>query len=43
MVWLIPITAREAEFIKLEGWSRFEDILVEKNPDFGDLNRASVV
>jgi Suppressor of fused protein (SUFU) len=42
-VWLIPITKREATYVGLEGWSQFEDILVEKNPDLLDLERESVV
>ena len=42
-VWLIPILAVEAEFVNDRGWSRFEDVLEEMNPDFGDLERRPVV
>ena len=43
LVWLIPILAAEAAFVRREGWSRFEDLLKHENPDFGDLNREPIV
>lgn len=42
-VWLLPIHAQEADFIQNEGWSAFEDFLVEKDPDLLDMQRESVV
>lgn len=41
--WLVPITAREAEFIKAIGWNRFEDLLESINPDLIDFERDSIV
>ena len=43
LLWLIPITSAEAVYIESEGWSRFEDILVEKDADLLDLQRESLV
>ena len=43
LLWLIPITRAEAEYIESEGWSQFEDLLVEKNPDLLDLKRVCSV
>lgn len=40
--WLVPISTDEAQFVSREGWSRFEDILVERNPDLVDFQRPSV-
>jgi hypothetical protein len=42
-VWLFPIHTEEAEFKQKHGWSEFEDILVEKDPDLLDIQRESVV
>lgn len=42
LVWLIPITFREAQFIATLGWSSFEDLLVEFDLDLCDLNRPEV-
>lgn len=42
-VWMIPIYAEEAEFIANYGWSKFEDILVDKDPNLLDFHRESVV
>lgn len=41
--WLIPITANEANFIKKNGWSKFEDILEKVDPDLIDFERSSVI
>ncbi|QKL55768.1 suppressor of fused domain protein [Ralstonia solanacearum] len=43
LVWLIPLLASEAGFVRQEGWSRFEDLLEERNPDVLDLNRPPLV
>jgi hypothetical protein len=42
-VWLIPIANAEAHFIKLHGWNRFEDLLESEQPDFWNLDRASLI
>ncbi|MDR1063952.1 MAG: DUF2185 domain-containing protein [Azoarcus sp.] len=43
LIWVLPILQQEAEFIKLNGWGKFEDILETRNPDLLDLNRSSVI
>ncbi|MEF9416832.1 suppressor of fused domain protein [Ralstonia sp. SM1864_UCD524_TZ4] len=43
LVWLVPLSASEAGFVRKEGWSRFEDLLEERNPDLLDLDRPSLV
>jgi hypothetical protein len=40
--WLIPITTAEVRLVHDQGWSKFEDLLENKDPDLFDLNRASV-
>jgi hypothetical protein len=42
-IWLIPITASEADFAHRVGWERFEELLESKNPDLFDLFRPGVV
>jgi hypothetical protein len=42
VVWLIPLMKSEAEFIRGSGWSRFEDLMEEKDPDLLDMNRSPV-
>ena len=42
-IWLVPITSKEAEFIRQNGWSKFEDLLIEKDPDLLDFSRGSIV
>jgi hypothetical protein len=41
-LWLIPITVGEAEFVRREGWSRFEDLIVQQDPDLLDLERSEI-
>jgi hypothetical protein len=41
-MWLVPIAAAEAAFIRMHGWQRFEDLLVEQDPDLLDLHRAPI-
>lgn len=43
MAWLVPITRPEADYVRTRGWSAFEDILVQENPDILDPARPSVV
>jgi hypothetical protein len=40
--WLTPIHAPEADYIARNGWSRFEDKLIETQPDMTDPYRLSV-
>ncbi|MCF8324801.1 MAG: suppressor of fused domain protein [Leadbetterella sp.] len=37
--WLIPIFEEEKNFIRNNGWGKFEEIIENVNPDFFDLNR----
>jgi hypothetical protein len=39
MVWLIPISAAEAGFVRARGWSQFEDELTGANSDLIDIER----
>jgi hypothetical protein len=41
--WLVPITSREAAYVAANGWSSFEDRLVEAQPDLLDFHRLSTV
>lgn len=43
LVWLIPVTRNECIFIHNYGWSKFEDLLEEKNIDLTNLERESVI
>ena len=40
--WLVPISREEAQFVRHCGWERFEDRLVEENPDLVDVFRRSM-
>jgi hypothetical protein len=42
-VWMIPLYREEIDFIRTEGWSRFEDLAVEKGTDFVELVRESLI
>jgi hypothetical protein len=42
-VWLVPITHAEAHFVFEHGWSKFEDLLTERDPDLLDLGRPSLI
>jgi hypothetical protein len=42
-VWLVPVTHEEIHYVWNRGWSAFEDLLVERNPDVWDLTRPSIV
>lgn len=42
IAWLIPITAKEAEFVIQHGWNEFEDALVEQDPDLVDFSRRGI-
>jgi hypothetical protein len=42
-VWIIPIHEEEANYIRGNGWDKFEDVLERKNPELWDLTRVSVI
>ncbi|MGN9756669.1 suppressor of fused domain protein [Streptomyces sp. SD31] len=42
VVWLVPIGASEAAFVREKGWPAFEEELVRQDPDLLDLNRAGM-
>lgn len=42
IAWLIPISAREANYVARLGWDSFEDRLVEADPDLTDVYRRSL-
>ncbi|MFJ6011747.1 suppressor of fused domain protein [Streptomyces sp. NPDC092952] len=42
IVWLIPITTAEADFVHEKGWQAFEQELVAQDPDLIDLDRAGI-
>jgi hypothetical protein len=42
IVWLVPISTLEANFVARRGWSAFEDKLVEQDPDLVDFSRPGM-
>ena len=42
MVWLIPIYKSEAEFVDLNGWGMFEDVLQENQSDLFSISRSKL-
>lgn len=42
VVWLVPISADEAIYVRTHGWRAFEDRLVENDPDLTDFFRPSL-
>jgi hypothetical protein len=40
VIWVVPITAAEANYVKRFGWSSFEDQLSGQDPDLLDLGRS---
>lgn len=43
LIWLVPITTAEAEFVHLKGWRAFEDLLEQNIPSLVTLPRPSLV
>ena len=41
--WLAPISEREARHVHREGWSDFERLLIETDPDLTDWHRSSIL
>ncbi|MFI7006326.1 suppressor of fused domain protein [Streptomyces sp. NPDC050145] len=42
IVWLVPITSAEADFVRIKGWPAFEQALVAQDPDLLDMDRAGL-
>ena len=42
-IWLIPLFFEEINYIKLNGWNKFEDLLESANCDFWSLERNIIV
>jgi hypothetical protein len=42
IAWMVPISTGEAGLIRHSGWSGFEDVLVDQDPDLFDLTRRGV-
>jgi hypothetical protein len=42
-VWVVPLRTEEADLVRKQGWEHFEDLLEQNDPDFGDLDRPSVI
>jgi hypothetical protein len=42
IAWLVPISAREAEYLSTRGWRAFEDRLTESDPDLTDIYRSTL-
>jgi Suppressor of fused protein (SUFU) len=42
-VWMVPITANEAAYVREHGWSRLESIFIDKGIDLTDLLREEAV
>lgn len=41
--WLIPVTAKEADYVDIQGWYSFENRIIEQNPDLFDLYRKPII
>jgi hypothetical protein len=42
LVWLVPITASEADFVRRVGWAPFETELERQDPDLLDFARSAI-
>jgi len=42
LVWLVPLTAREAGLVADHGWTRLEELFQAHDPDLLDLGRAEL-
>lgn len=43
LVWVVPVTQPEAQFVRSHGWEAFEDLLADQDPDLVDVFRAEMV
>jgi hypothetical protein len=41
-VWLVPITASEAAYVRSHGWEAFEAALLDRKPDLMDFARGAL-
>ncbi|MCC6698919.1 MAG: suppressor of fused domain protein [Candidatus Hydrogenedentes bacterium] len=42
IAWLVPITRREALYVREHGWEKFEKLLEQEDPNLCDFDRASL-
>lgn len=42
LVWLVPVTASEADFVRRVGWDPFETELERQDPDLLDFARSAI-
>lgn len=43
IVWMIPIYKSEADYVDENGWSKFEELLEEKDPDLFFFGRKPII
>ncbi len=43
IVWLVPVSRSEADFVASRGWPAFEDRLVDVDPDLTDVDRMPML
>lgn len=43
VMWLVPVSEAEAQFVRGHGWESFEDLLLAQDPDLVDVFRAPMV
>lgn len=43
IVWTIPIYTSEADYVDLNGWSKFEDLLEERSTDLFSFGRKPII
>jgi hypothetical protein len=39
IVWLVPVSRSEADFVFVRGWPAFEERLIDIDPDLTDVDR----
>lgn len=42
-VWIIPLHEEEANYVRANGWVKFENLLETVDPDIWNLNRNSII
>lgn len=42
IVWLVPVSRPEADFVSTSGWPKFEERLIDVDPDLTDVHRRSI-
>jgi hypothetical protein len=40
--WLVPVTGGEVEYVVEHGWGKFEEKLIELNPELMDMTREAI-